>query len=144
MEKGLSTVSKPLTHTTADKAPLQDTAAPSFTHRRELARRLSGGIEVTLYWSPDDNTTHVEVSQPAIEEALRFNVPCERALDAFYHPFSHLTAGERGGTPDREQLWTAEADQSLPAGCARWRIRFRLRPARRADPRPGRRAPTLR
>ena len=97
MEKGLSTVSKPLTHTTAEKAPLQDTAAaPSFSHRRELARRRSGGIEVTLYWSPDDNTTHVEVSQLAIEEALRFNVPRERALDAFYHPFSHLTAEGEG------------------------------------------------
>jgi hypothetical protein len=96
MEKGLSTMSKPLIETTAEKAVLQDTAAPSLTHRRELARRLSGGIEVTLYWSPDDNTTHVEVSQPAIEEPLLFNVPRERALDAFYHPFSHPTAeGER-------------------------------------------------
>ena len=89
-------MSKPLTETAAGKAALHDTAAPSLTHRRELARRLSGGIEVTLYWSPDDNTTYVEVSQPAIEEALLFNVPRERALDAFYHPFRHLTAeGER-------------------------------------------------
>ena len=96
MEKGLSTVSKPLTEATAEKAALHHTAAPSLPHRRELARRLSGGIEVTLYWSPDDNTTYVEVSQPAIEEALRFSVPRERALDAFYHPFSHLPAeGER-------------------------------------------------
>ena len=92
MEKGLSTVSKPLTETTAEKAALHDTVASSLAHRRELARRLSGGIEVTLYWSPDDNTTSVEVSQSATEEALLFNVPRERALDAFYHPFSHLTA----------------------------------------------------
>jgi hypothetical protein len=92
MEKGLSTVSKPLTETTAEKAALHDTAAPSLAHRRELARRLSGGIEDTLYWSPD-NSTSVEVSQPATEEALLFNVPRERALDAFYHPFSHLPAG---------------------------------------------------
>ena len=82
MEKGLSTVSNPLSHTTAEKAPLQDTvAAPSFSHRRELARRRSGGIEVTLYWSPDDNTTHVEVSQLAIEEALRFD-PSHRGASA--------------------------------------------------------------
>jgi len=96
MEKGLSTVSKRLTETTAEKSALHDTAAPLFAHRRELACRLSGGIEVTLYWSPDDNTTSVEVSQLATEEALLFNVPRERALDAFYHPFSHLTVeGER-------------------------------------------------
>jgi hypothetical protein len=96
MEKGLSTVSNPLTDTTAEKAGLHDTAAPSLAPRRELAHRLSSGIEVTLYWSPDDNTTYVEISQPATEEALLFNVPREQALDAFYHPFSHLTAeGER-------------------------------------------------
>jgi hypothetical protein len=94
MEKGLSTVSKPLTETTAEKAALHDTAAPSLAHCRELARRLSGGIVVTLYWSPNDNTTYVEVLQPAIEEALLFSVPRERALDAFYHPFSRLTAEE--------------------------------------------------
>ncbi len=89
-------MSKPLIETTAEQAALQDTAAHSLPHRRELARRLSGGIEVTLYWSPDDNTTSVEISQPATEEALLFNVPRERALDAFYHPFRHRTAeGER-------------------------------------------------
>ena len=96
MEKGLSTVSNPLTETTAEKAAAHDIAAPALAHRRELARRLSGGIEVTLYWNADDNSTSVEVSQPATEEALRFSVPPERALDAFYHPFSHLAAeGER-------------------------------------------------
>jgi hypothetical protein len=92
----VSTVSKPLIETTAEKAALHDTAAPSLAHRRELARRHSGGIEVTLYWSPDDNITSVEISRPATEETLLFNVPRARALDAFYHPFSHLTAeGER-------------------------------------------------
>jgi hypothetical protein len=43
MEKGLSTVSKPLIETTAEKAALQDTAAHPLAHRCELARRLSGG-----------------------------------------------------------------------------------------------------
>jgi hypothetical protein len=96
MEKGLSTVSKPLTETTAENAAVHDIAAPLLAHRRELAHRLSGGIEVTLFWSPDDNSTSVEVSQPATEEPLLFNVPRARALDAFYHPFSHLAAeGER-------------------------------------------------
>ena len=89
-------MSKHLTETSAEKAALHDIVAPSFAHRRELARRLTGGIEVTLYWSPDDNTTSVEVSQSATEETLLFNVARERALDAFYHPFSHLTTeGER-------------------------------------------------
>ena len=58
--------------------------------RRELARRVNGGIEVTLYWNTDDNSTSVEVWQPATEETLLFTVAQERALDAFYHPFAHL------------------------------------------------------
>ena len=94
MEKGLSTVNKPLTETAAEKAALH--APPARARGRELARRSSGGIEVTLYWSPDDNTTYVEVWQSASEGALRFTVPGERALDAFYHPFSHLTAEREG------------------------------------------------
>lgn len=58
--------------------------------RRELARRVSGGVEVTLYWSSADNSTSVEVWRHATDETLAFAVPPERALDAFYHPFAHL------------------------------------------------------
>jgi hypothetical protein len=58
--------------------------------RRELARRVSGGIEVTLYWSPDDNSATIEVWQPASEETLLFAVAPERALEAYYHPFAQL------------------------------------------------------
>jgi hypothetical protein len=60
--------------------------------RRELARRVSGGIEVTLYWSPLDNSTTVEVWQATTEETFVVPVPPERALEAFYHPFAQLTA----------------------------------------------------
>ena len=64
----------------------------SIQPRRELARRVSGGIEVALYWSPSDNRTTVEVWQAASEETLVVPVPPERALEAFYHPFAQLTA----------------------------------------------------
>jgi YD repeat-containing protein len=57
--------------------------------RRELAHRNSGGIEVTLYWNADDNSTSVDVFHAATKETLHFAVPRERALDAFYHPFAH-------------------------------------------------------
>ena len=60
--------------------------------RRELARRISGGIEVALYWSPLDNSTTVEVWQATTEETFVVSVPPERALEAFYHPFAQLTA----------------------------------------------------
>ena len=58
--------------------------------RRELARRVSGGIEVALYWSPLDNGTTVEVWDAGSEETIVFAVPPARALEAFYHPFAQL------------------------------------------------------
>ena len=60
--------------------------------RRELARRVSGGIEVALYWSPLDNSTTVEVWQATSDETLVLPVPPEHALEAFYHPFAQLAA----------------------------------------------------
>jgi hypothetical protein len=59
--------------------------------RRELARRVSGGIEVALYWSPLNDSTTVEVWDSASEETIVFAVSPERALEAFYHPFAQLT-----------------------------------------------------
>ena len=60
--------------------------------RRELARRVSGGIEVALYWTPLDNSTTVEVRDSTYDETLVFAVPPERALEVFYHPFAQLSA----------------------------------------------------
>ena len=60
--------------------------------RRELAHRVSGGIEVALYWSPLDNCTTVEVWDARSEETLEFAVAPEHALEAFYHPFGQLAA----------------------------------------------------
>jgi hypothetical protein len=58
--------------------------------RRELARRVSGGVEVTLYWEATENGTTVEIWHHATGETLAFAVAPQRALDAFYHPFAHL------------------------------------------------------
>jgi hypothetical protein len=60
--------------------------------RRELARRCSGGLEITLYWHAHDNTTSIDIHQPATEETLSFLVPADRALDAFHHPFAHVAS----------------------------------------------------
>ncbi len=77
-------------------------AATAIRSRRELAHRISGGIEVTLYWRADDNSTSIEVWQPASDERLAFVVSSEDALEAFHHPFAHLptTFGRR--SPTRE------------------------------------------
>jgi YD repeat-containing protein len=57
---------------------------------RELAHRTGGGIEITLYWNADDQSTSVEVFDAATGQTLRFAVSPEHALDAFYHPFAHM------------------------------------------------------
>jgi len=57
---------------------------------RELAQRVSGGLEITLYWWAVDDSTSIEVCQPDSGEVVAFAVPPERALDAFYHPFAHF------------------------------------------------------
>jgi hypothetical protein len=59
--------------------------------RRELAHRESGGIEVTLYWDAREDSVEVEVHHRATEETICFAVAREEALDAFHHPFAHLT-----------------------------------------------------
>jgi hypothetical protein len=58
----------------------------------ELAHRVNGGIEVTLFWSPVDDSTAIEVWDAASEERIVFGVRAEHALDAFYHPFAQLAA----------------------------------------------------
>jgi hypothetical protein len=65
-------------------------AVVTFSARRELAYRVSGGLEVVLYWSAGEIGTSIEIRQPATGETLSFAVPPERALDAFYHPFVYL------------------------------------------------------
>jgi hypothetical protein len=51
------------------------TTAAAINRQRELARRVSSGLEVR----------HL-----ASETTLHFAVPADQALDAFYHPLAHV------------------------------------------------------
>jgi hypothetical protein len=66
---------------------------------RDLAHRISGGMEVTLYWCVEDDSIHIELRQPAPAESIGFPVARERALDAFYHPFAHVPAAGEWRVP---------------------------------------------
>ena len=79
------------------KAQLDEFVQPA----RELARRVSGGIEVASHWSPLDDSTTVEVWDAASEETIVFGVPPERALEAFYHPFAQARRVVRRARPGR-------------------------------------------
>ena len=58
-------------------------------HRTDLAHRRGDGIDVTLWWSRQDNSVTVEVLHFASESAFELNVDPDRALEAFYHPFAY-------------------------------------------------------
>jgi hypothetical protein len=64
--------------------------ATAVNRRRELAHRVGSGLEVTLYWNQDDDTTTVEIRHLASDTQMRFAVPPEQALSAFYHPLTHI------------------------------------------------------
>jgi len=67
-----------------------DTATPNKITRRELARRVNGGLEITLYWRAHDNSVSVDIHRTATGERISFPVRPDRALEAFHHPFAHL------------------------------------------------------
>jgi len=58
--------------------------------RRELAQRSNDGLEITLYWNADNNSTSIDIRHLATDEIMNFPVPADQALDAFHHPFAHL------------------------------------------------------
>jgi len=59
--------------------------------RRELANRVSNGIEVTLFWGPSNGEVVVEVIDHASDHGFELAVPSERALDAFHHPYAYAS-----------------------------------------------------
>jgi predicted metal-dependent phosphoesterase TrpH len=59
--------------------------------RRELANRVSNGIEVSLCWGPVTGEVVVEVIDHGAEQVFEFSVPSGRALDAFHHPYAYAS-----------------------------------------------------
>jgi hypothetical protein len=57
--------------------------------RRELAQRISNGIEVRLLWQPEDDTLVVTILDWNTGEHGDVTVDRDRALDAFQHPFAY-------------------------------------------------------
>ena len=58
-------------------------------HRIDLAHRRGDGIDVILWWSPEENSVAVEVMHLATDSSFELVVDRSRALDAFYHPFAY-------------------------------------------------------
>ncbi|HEV8097633.1 MAG TPA: hypothetical protein VGP56_00715 [Gaiellaceae bacterium] len=59
------------------------------TTTRELAVRESDGVRVLLLWHPREDAITVAVEDARAGHGFELAVECERALDAFYHPFAY-------------------------------------------------------
>ena len=57
--------------------------------RTDLAHRRSDGIDVTLWWTPADDSVAVEVLHLASDSSFELAVDRASALDAYYHPFAY-------------------------------------------------------
>lgn len=55
--------------------------------RRELAHRRHDGIDVTLWWSPGDDTLAVTVLETG--DSFELVVEPEGAVDAHEHPYAY-------------------------------------------------------
>jgi hypothetical protein len=62
----------------------------TITHEKkiELAHRRHGGLEVALLWQPDENTVSVAVEDERTGEAFEIEVPGDKAMEAFEHPYA--------------------------------------------------------
>jgi hypothetical protein len=58
-------------------------------HRIDLANRTNDGLDVTLWWTPADDTVSVEVLHLASDASFELAVDRSSALDAFHHPFAY-------------------------------------------------------
>jgi hypothetical protein len=72
--------------------------------RRELAHRASNGIEVSLYWDKVGDTLSLEVYDAKLDESFEIEVPRDRAMDAFHHPYFYLAAA---GATELDQMLAA-------------------------------------
>ena len=62
----------------------------SNVNPKELMHRRNGGIEVALRWHPESDSVSIEVSDDQTGERHEVEVPRERALEAFEHPYAYL------------------------------------------------------
>jgi hypothetical protein len=67
------------------------TTAPKIRSMRELAHRSNDGIDVTLFWHSDTDELTVCVCDQRRGAYFELEPEASDALDAFYHPYSHVS-----------------------------------------------------
>jgi hypothetical protein len=74
-----------------------NSTATSHRPQHELAQRTAAGIEVTLFWTPVDDSLLVRVVDLFADDCFEMPVARERASFAYRHPFAY--AAECGLDP---------------------------------------------
>ena len=65
------------------------TASDFAGNARELGARAGDGIDVRLFWNPDNDTVSVAVFDTTHEQSFELVVDPADALDAFNHPYAY-------------------------------------------------------
>jgi hypothetical protein len=68
---------------------------------RELAHRVTDGIDVKLFWRKVDNRLTVRVRDTRSSDSFELEAPRDQALDVFYHPYAHAALRRIAYTGDR-------------------------------------------
>ena len=88
------TVEVDITSPIANEPPLGATDNRSRGPTRELARRLSGTLEVLLLWLPRVNQIELCVRDRAADTSFRIAVASASAMDAFHHPYVYAASAD--------------------------------------------------
>jgi hypothetical protein len=75
--------------------------AVSAGEMRELAQRRSGEIDVLLLWHPELDRVELCVLDLATGVSVHVDVPPDKALDAFNHPYAYMTQRRSVAHPAR-------------------------------------------
>jgi hypothetical protein len=66
---------------------ITETLRPSNTS--DLMHRCSGGLDITLLWNRDTGAVTLELIDNWSDVIVEFDVPPERAVYAFNHPYAY-------------------------------------------------------
>ena len=75
-----------------NEPPLDATNDRSRGQTRELARRLSGTLEVLLLWRPRFDQIELCIRDRAGDTSFRIAVAPASAMDAFHHPYVYAAS----------------------------------------------------
>jgi hypothetical protein len=70
------------------------------TTLRELDRRTSDGIDVSLLWNPRTKDVSVAVTDTRQGGSFAFGVEPQDALEAFWHPYAYVAQDDGGDLAD--------------------------------------------